>query len=418
MKSILRLLTAMLPLCMICLSCSDDEPFSTVGPDDEPHILSPMFPDRQNGELPVIAAISRDANFKMTLTVTPADYTDVVWYIDGDKAAEGDSIDIGLPAGLYTMKVVATTVKGKSTSREGLIRVNPLDGDPWSAEKGYERFVAPGTVAVLYGDNLEQVRSVRIGNSTPSPAAYSTEGGTPHLTYTVPTDVEDGTHRVFLTDTDGEEFGANTVTVSKTALVTSGAGRARADAEWTLTGINLDKIASLKVGDAEIRQFTHQTSDTIRMIFPTLAEGEYTLTGTTKDGGKVRFCQGKSVVEQMPLSVTTELVIWSGHHYVSWGLADGDPNKTFNLIDKDVFATVKAGTVMAIHYSTNPEDTYHQLQPTTAWWTALPGADKADVDGAGVYEFTLTRDVLGMIMEQDGFIVTGHGIYIDSVVLK
>lgn len=120
----------------------------------------------------------------------------------------------------------------------------------------------------------------------------------------------------------------------------------------------------------------------------------------------------------MPLSVTTELVIWSGHHYVSWELADGDPNKTFNLIDKDVFATVKAGTVMAIHYSTNPEDTYHQLQPTTAWWTALPGADKADVDGAGVYEFTLTRDVLGMIMEQDGFIVTGHGIYIDSVVLK
>ena len=29
-----------------------------------------------------------------------------------------------------------------------------------------------------------------------------------------------------------------------------------------------------------------------------------------------------------------------------------------------------------------------------------------------------TVDVLGMIMEQDGFIVTGHGIYIDSVVLK
>lgn len=408
----------MLPLCMTCLSCSDDEPFSTAGPDDYPHILSPIFPDRQNGELPVIAAISRDADFNMTLTVTPADYTDVVWYIDGEKAAEGDSIDIGLPAGLYTMKVIATTVKGKSTSREGLIKVNPLDGDPWSAEKGYERFVAPGKEAVLYGDNLERVRSVRIGNGTPSPAVYSTEGGTPHLTYTVAADIEDGTHRVLLTDADGEEYGANTVTVSSTALVTSGAGRARADAEWTLTGINLDKIASLKVGGTEIKQFTRQTPDTIRMMFPALAEGEYTLTGTTKDGGKVRFCSGKSVVEQTPLSVTTEQVIWSGHHYVSWGLADGDPNKTFNLIDKGVFATVKAGTVMAIHYSINPEDTYHQLQPTTAWWTALPGADKADVDGAGVYELTLTRDVLGMIMEQDGFIVTGHGIYIDSVVLK
>lgn len=418
MKSILRLLTAMLPLCMICLSCSDDEPFSTVGPDDDPHILSPMFPDRQNGELPVIAAISRDANFKMTLTVTPADYTDVVWYIDGDKAAEGDSIDIGLPAGLYTMKVVATTVKGKSTSREALVKVNPLADDPWSAEVGSERFVAPGTEAVLYGDNLELVKSVKIGNSTTSQVTYSTEGDTPHLVYTVPADVEDGTQRVLLIDENGNEFGANTVTVSNTALVTSGAERTRANTEWTLNGINLDKIASLKIGDVEIKDFTQQTSGTIQMICPELAEGEYVLTGTTKDGGNVKFYSNKSVVEQMTVVVTTEQVIWSGHHYVSWELADGDPNKIFNLIGKDVFSTVKAGTVMAIHYSTNPEATYHQIQPTTAWWTALPGADKTDVSGTGVYEFTLTQDVLDMIMEQDGFIVTGHGIYVDSVVLK
>lgn len=418
MKSILRLLMAMLPLCMICLSCSDDEPFSTAGPDDDPHILSPLFPDRQNGELPVISTISRDANFNMTLTVTPADYTDVVWYIDGNQVAEGVSIDIPLPAGLYTMKVVVTTVKGKSTSREALVKVNPLADDPWSAEVGSERFVAPGTEAVLYGDNLELVKSVKIGNSTTSQVTYSTEGDTPHLVYTVPADVEDGTQRVLLIDENGNEFGANTVTVSNTALVTSGAERTRANTEWTLNGINLDKIASLKIGDVEIKDFTQQTSGTIQMICPELAEGEYVLTGTTKDGGNVKFYSNKSVVEQMTVVVTTEQVIWSGHHYVSWELADGDPNKIFNLIGKDVFSTVKAGTVMAIHYSTNPEATYHQIQPTTAWWTALPGADKTDVSGTGVYEFTLTQDVLDMIMEQDGFIVTGHGIYVDSVVLK
>ena len=71
----------MLPLSMICLSCSDEEPFSTVGPDDDPHILSPLFPDRENGELPIVSNINRDVNFKMVLTVTPADYTEVVWYI-------------------------------------------------------------------------------------------------------------------------------------------------------------------------------------------------------------------------------------------------------------------------------------------------------------------------------------------------
>ena len=105
---------AILPISLLCISCSEDEPFSTVSPDDNPIILSPLFPDRVNGELPVVSNINRDANFKMEVTVTPADYTEVVWYIDGNEAAKGDSIDIALPAGVYQMKVVATTVKGKS----------------------------------------------------------------------------------------------------------------------------------------------------------------------------------------------------------------------------------------------------------------------------------------------------------------
>ena len=85
---------AILPISLLCISCSEDEPFSTVSPDDNPIILSPLFPDRVNGELPVVSNINRDANFKMEVTVTPADYTEVVWYIDGNEAAKGDSIDV------------------------------------------------------------------------------------------------------------------------------------------------------------------------------------------------------------------------------------------------------------------------------------------------------------------------------------
>ena len=83
-------------------------------------------PDRNNGNLPVVANISRESNFSMELTVTPADYVDVVWYIDNREAAAGCAIDQPLLAGTYEMKVVVTTPKGKSTSREGIISVNPL----------------------------------------------------------------------------------------------------------------------------------------------------------------------------------------------------------------------------------------------------------------------------------------------------
>ena len=157
MNFIYKTILTLLPVSVMLASCSSDEPFSVAGPDDEPHILAPTFPDRDNGKLPVVANISRNANFAMELTVTPADYVDVVWYIDGEQAANGKAIDMPLPAGTYEMKVVVTTTKGKSTSREGIINVSPLDSDPWSSEVSFERIVAPGQTAVLYGRNLSSV---------------------------------------------------------------------------------------------------------------------------------------------------------------------------------------------------------------------------------------------------------------------
>lgn len=79
----------------------------------------------------------------MTLTVTPADYTTCEWFLDGKKVNEGKSIEQQLEAGTYDLKIVATTTAGKSTSREGLVKVKPLDGDPTTTTKSFERFVAP-----------------------------------------------------------------------------------------------------------------------------------------------------------------------------------------------------------------------------------------------------------------------------------
>lgn len=417
MKSIIRLLMAILPISLLCISCSEDEPFSTVSPDDNPIILSPLFPDRVNGELPVVSNINRDANFKMEVTVTPADYTEVVWYIDGNEAAKGDSIDIALPAGVYQMKVVATTVKGKSTSREGLVQVNPLAGDPWATTSSFERFVAPGAKAVLYGDNLELVKGLKIGGVAADDVEYSTEGGTPHISYTVPAGAAEGKQRVLLIDEGGNEYGANTVTVSSLPLVTSGAERTTANAAWTMTGINLDKIASLKIGDIVVTDFTGKTPGAIELTCPDLPDGEYVMTGTMADGTSVTFYAGNEIVEQVTVTVSSEQTLWSGHHYVSWDLPDGDPNKTFGL-GKDVFASIKAGAVLSIHYSIEPGDVYHQIQPTTGWWTAFPGVDKEDVSADGVMDITLTQEILDMIQAEDGFLCTGHGYYVDLVTLK
>ena len=103
---------------------------------------------------------------------------------------------------------------------------------------------------------------------------------------------------------------------------------------------------------------------------------------------------------------------------MSWDKPDGDPNKTFNLIGKDVFAKLKAGTILKVYYSVEPSDTYHQMQIMTAWWTLLPGSQKMDITGEGAYTYTLQQDALDLIQQQDGFLVGGHGFYVDRVTVQ
>lgn len=399
-------------------SCSSDEPFSVAGPDDEPHILAPTFPDRNNGQLPVVANISRDANFAMELTVTPADYVDVAWFIDGEQVAEGKTIDMSLPAGTYEMKVVVTTTLGKSTSREGIISVNPLDSDPWASEVSFERIVAPGQNAVLYGRNLSSVKSITIGASEPIPVAYSTEDGNDLLTYTVPANATDGTFRLGLIDAEGMSYGANKVTVSSSALVTSGADRITSGATTTLTGINLDKVTSIEIGGKKISEFTEKTSTAISFAAPALQDGEYPMSGTMNNGSELQFYKDGQVMSSTTVVMSSQQTLWSGHHYVSWDLPDDSPNKTFNLIGTDVFAGIKPGAVMSIHYSVEPSAEYHQLRTTTVWWNDLPGTGTIEFSTDGVAEITLTKEALDMIQEQAGFLCVGHGYYVDLITLR
>jgi len=405
-------------LSMTFISCSNDDLISTASADDDPRIIDPVFPDREKGKLATFAEFYRDSKLSMTLTVTPADYTTCEWFLDDVKVAEGKTIEKELEAGTYDLKIVATTTAGKSTSREGLVKVKPLDGDPTVTTKSFERIVAPGNVATLYGTNLTKVMAVVIDGQQVTDIELETTDDGQKLQYLVPETIKDGTYRISLIDNEGKRYGADLVNVSSKALVTAGASRANANAAWTLTGINLDKVTSITVDDQTVTDFISQNSDEIVLTCPALAEGEHKVTGKTKDGSELTFYTANGIANYETVTISSERTLWEGHHYVSWDKTDGDPNKTFNLIGMDVFAKIKAGTILKVYYSTEPSAEYHQMQLMTGWWTLLPGTQKMDVNGNGSYTYTLTQEALDLIQAQSGFQLGGHGFYVDRVTVQ
>lgn len=404
MKKIYHILLIMLAMSFGLIACTEETPFSTATENDDPRILDPLFPDRVNGELPVVSNISRDANFSMTLTVTPADYTTVTWFIDGEEIQTGKEIDLALKAGTYHLKVTATTSIGKSTYREGLIQVNPLADDPWATEIGFERIITTGAKAQLYGNNLDKVNSIVIGGKTATDIAYTENGENSYIEYTVPEGLADGTYRIILVDNGGNEYGGNKVTVTSDALITAGSERTTANSEWVMTGINLNQIESFTFGGQTVSSFIRQSETEIAFTCPSLEDGEYTLTGRTTSGKEVMFYTTAGNITEQTVVVSSERVLWEGHHYVSWDLPDDNPNKTFNLIGKDVFASIKAGAVLSIYYSVNSADEYHQLRTTTGWWNDLPGTAVIEFQEDGVKQIQLTQEVLDKIQTEDGFL--------------
>lgn len=192
-------------------SCSeDDEPFITATEDDYPRILQPWFGQWEDGEPTVYKSLSRDVTYVDSVTVTPALYTTVEWFLDGEKINEGTHISKQFLAGDYILKIVATTTKGKVTSRTGKLIINALDGDPKLSDKKTKRWLNPGTEVSIPCENLTEVKAVRIGTTAVSGAKV--ENG--NLKFTVPS-MADGDYQLVVTDGSGTEFGCNKFTVSK-----------------------------------------------------------------------------------------------------------------------------------------------------------------------------------------------------------
>jgi hypothetical protein len=411
MKKIYLILTALLSGAAVLVGCTDNTPFSTATADDEPRIIEPSFPNRTGNDLPVLTTINRDENFTEEIIVTPADFTTVVWYIDGAEVHQGTELDMSLLAGTYTLKIIATTTVGKSTSREALVQVNPLEGDPATTTVASERFISPGAAARLYGVDLDKAKSIIIGGNEISATYNAAEGC---VEYTVPGDLPDGEYRIVLVGADGAEYGADKVIATSSALVTTGATRATIGSEWTLTGINLDIVTSLKLGDVTISDFVSQTEGEIVFVTPVVAEGNQTLTGTTSNGA-LMFYVGGALVEEATVAISSETIIWEGHDLISsWVMTFRKPG---------LFSTVAPGSTLSIYYSIDPAVANHTMRVLTGWWTALPAFTNDDPENNyyltadGVLQAVLTQADLDLINQQD-FGCVGDGYYVDKLTIK
>lgn len=185
-------------------SCSsDDEPYFTVSEDDNPRILNTDLADSK---------IDRKTNYKLEIKVTPVHYTTVTWLLDGTQIAEGTTIDQALPVGNHTLKIVATTTKGKSTSRTLNVVVTPAADDPALGTNAVELWVAPGAETTIHKcKNLGTVTKVMVGGK--EVAFEVLEEGTA-LKLTAPTGLENGDYDITLVDGEGNQFPSGTIKVT------------------------------------------------------------------------------------------------------------------------------------------------------------------------------------------------------------
>lgn len=188
-------------------SCSsDDDPYFTVSEDDDPRILNTDLADQK---------LDRKTNLKMEIKVTPVHYTTVTWLLDDTQIAEGTTIDQALPVGNHTLKIVATTTKGKRTSRTLNVVVIPAADDPTLGTNAIELWVAPGAETTIHKcSNLGTVTKVLVGGKE---AAFEVlEEGTA-LKLTAPAGLENGDYDIILVDGNGVQFPCGTIKVTTEA---------------------------------------------------------------------------------------------------------------------------------------------------------------------------------------------------------
>ena len=408
-KNILLLIT--LAAATILTGCQPEAPFDTQSPNDAPIILTP-YNESGTGTF-TYDLLNPNTPLYDSVTVTPSAYTTINWYLDQQLVYTGVKIDMCFPAGTYALTIEAVTDAGLRTERTGTVTVHPYDYDPYSAAPAAGRHLAPGVETTIEGQNLSKAKAVIISsdifglevvhNITPT---YQENG---FLKFILP-ETEDGAYFLRLQDENGKIYGADNIHVHNGAVALAGFQEMPAGSEWVITGVNLQHVTKVKVGDIEITDL--QASDNaVTLTAPAVEVGEYTLAMFNEDGSAVLFITDEGAVEQVKTVVPSETTIWTGAVTIDW-------NADLVKVDASAMAAVPVGATIYVYYEV-PEAEYHAMRITTPWWDYdfLPQVDGME-NQPNPYSFTYEAAGKEAVDRTGAMSVVGFGLTVTKITFK
>ena len=395
----------------ILTGCQPEAPFDTQSPDDDPIILTP-YNESGTGTF-TYDLINPDTPLYDSVTVTPSAYTTINWYLNNTLVYTGTKIDMCFPAGRYALTIEAVTDAGKRTERTGTVTVHPYDYNPYSAAPAAGRHLAPGKETQIDGQNLSKANNVIVSTDvfgenvlhTITPT-YKEDG---LLKFILP-DTEDGTYFLRLQDADGKLYGADNIHVHNGAVALAGFAEMPAGNTWVITGINLQKVAKVQVGDIEITDL-QVTETSVTLTAPALEIGEYTLSMFNEDGSAVLFVTDEGAVEQVKTVVPNETTIWTGSVTIDW-------NADLVKVDASAMAAVPVGATIYVYFEV-PDAEYHAMRVITPWWDYdfLPQVDGME-NQPNPYSFTYEAAGKEAVDRTGAMSVVGFGLTITKITFQ
>lgn len=228
---------------------SEDDPHFTVSENDDPRILNTDLADQ---------TLDRKTNLTIELKVTPIQYTTVTWLLNDVQIAEGTTFDQTLPVGNHVLKIVATTTKGKSTSRTIKVTVIPVEGDPILASDAASRWLTIGTTKTIACENVTTVSKLFVGDVQASNVSYADN----QITFDVPA-MPEGEYLVFIEDAEGVSYSCGQFIVSNEKYVDPGIketvlweGNQTIEWDADLCKITADQLTDVPVGSEILVYYT------------------------------------------------------------------------------------------------------------------------------------------------------------------
>jgi len=409
MKKYIWLLAALVVFAFA--SCEKTEPFDTQSQDDAPLILVPY--ETESGQIS-LTQVDPETPLVDSVIVTPSRYTTVNWYLDGQLVFTGPKIEKCFLAGKYALTIEAVTTAGKRTTRSGTLTVNPGAEDPYSAAPDAGRHIVPGLATSITGQHLTKVAEMLITQDVLgeqiAQTLLPTTATDDQIDFTLPA-MEDGTYYLRFKDADGKLYGADKISVHNGVLALAGYKSFIPNQEWVITGVNLENVVSVKVGDVVVTELT-ATNLSVTLTGPDVPLGEHTLSIQNADGSPVRFGTDTDAPTEVTTLATLETTLWEGSCVVNWG----DVNVK---ILSATMEEVPVGVNIYVYYNV-PSAEYHALRVTNDWWDfdLLPQVDGMADNKPNPYPFEFTQAGLDAITRTGSMLVTGFGLEITKVTYK